>query len=135
MNYTILLTGQPVDPGLALGAGAGTGTEAAAPAAEAPAAAGGFFGGGTNTMTLVIMYVAIIAIAWLLLIRPQRKQQKAMRDMQEALKVGDNVVTSNGQYGTIVEVNEETFLIEFGSGKSVRIPIAKGHVVGLRDPK
>ena len=135
MNYTIFLTAAPADPGLALGAGtgteAGTAADAPTPAAEP---AGGFFG-GMNTLTLVVMYVAIISMAWFLLVRPQRKQQKQMREMQEAIKSGDNVITSSGLYGTVVEVNDETFMLEFGSGKSFRVPIAKNHVVGVRDPK
>ena len=133
MNYTIILT---ADPALTLGGGA-TATETGAPAAAAAPAetgGGGFFG-GANMTTILLMYAAIIGVAWFLLIRPQRRQQKQMREMQAALKIGDNVITSSGTYGTIVEVGEETFVVEFGAPKSIRIPIAKGHVVGVRDPK
>ena len=121
------------NPELTLGGGAGQ-AAAAETAAPAPAAAGGIFG-GANAMTMIMMYVAIIAVAWFLLIRPQRKQQKQMREMQAALKIGDNIITSSGTYGTIVEVGEETFVVEFGSPKSIRIPIAKGHVIAVKDPK
>jgi len=135
LNYTVFLT---ADPALTLGGDGGTavvetGTAAAAPA-EGGGGLGGFFG-GANAMTIILMYAAIIAVAYFLLIRPQRRQQKQMREMQAALKTGDNVVTSSGTYGTIVEVGEETFVVEFGAPKSIRIPIAKGHVIGVKDPK
>jgi len=138
LNYNIILAqATTTDPGLALGAG-GTQTATGTPTEVVvvqDAAAGGLFGGGMNMWSFLIMYGAIIAIAWLMLIRPQRRQQKQMREMQEALKVGDNIITASGTYGTIVENNEETFLIEFGSGKSVRIPVAKNQVVGVKEPK
>ena len=137
LNYSIILAQTTVDPGLALGQGGAGGTQAVTETAvyvPVEAGGGGFFG-DMNMMSLLLMYVAIIGVAWFLLIRPQRKQQKQMRELQEGLKTGDNIITSSGTYGTIVEVNEETFIVEFGSGKSVRIPIAKNHVVGLRDPK
>jgi len=134
LNYSIILA-QTTDPGLALGQGTQTATGTPTEVVVVEETGGGLFGGGMNMWSLLIMYGAIIAIAWLMLIRPQRKQQKKMREMQEALKVGDNIVTSSGTYGTIVENNEETFLVEFGSGKSVRIPVAKNHVVGVADPK
>ena len=131
MNYSVFLA---ADPALTLGGGEAateTGTPAAAPA---EAGGGGFFG-GANMTTILLMYAAIIGGAWFLLIRPQRKQQKQMREMQAALKIGDNIITSSGTYGTIVEVGEETFVVEFGAPKSIRIPIAKGHVIGVKDPK
>ena len=136
MNYSIILTQTTSDPGLALGAG-GTQTGTATPTEVVvvqETGGGGFFG-GMDIWTLVIMYGAIIAIAWFLLIRPQRKQQKQMREMQEGIKIGDNIVTSSGMYGTIAEINEETFLVEFGSGKSIRIPVGKNQVVAVRDPQ
>ncbi|MCL2619126.1 MAG: preprotein translocase subunit YajC [Defluviitaleaceae bacterium] len=134
MNHTVILA---ADPALTLGGGGATGTEvgtAAAAPVENGGGGGGFFG-NVDLTTILLMYAAIIGMAWFLLIRPQRKQQKAMREMQEALKVGDNIVTSSGIYGTIVESGIETFTVEFGSPKSVRIPITKSHVVAVKEPK
>ena len=135
MDYAIILNAAPADPGLALGGGGGAATEVPADAPANGAAAGGGLFGGMNTTSMILMYVLILGVAWFLLIRPQRKQQKEMREMQDGIQTGDNVVTSAGLYGTVTEVNEETFIIEFGSGKSFKVPIAKNHVIGKKEPR
>ena len=131
MNYTVYLSAAP-NPELTLGGGAGGATETGT-VAEAPG--GGGFLSGDSLIPIFLLYAGIIAVFWFVFIRPQRKQQKQMREMQSSLKTGDNIITSSGTYGTIVEVGEEIFVVEFGSPKSVRIPVAKAHVVALKDPK
>ena len=57
-------------------------------AAQAQGAGGG--------MSMIIMLVAIFAIMWLFMIRPQQKKQKEIRNFQNSLKAGDSVVTGGG---------------------------------------
>lgn len=56
--------------------------------------------------------IAIIAVMYFLMIRPQRKEEKKMREMLDALQVGDEVTTKGGIIGKVVSIKEETVLIE-----------------------
>jgi len=76
--------------------------------------------------TNILMIVALIAIFYLFMIRPQQKRQKEIRKFREGLKPGDSVVTAGGIYGKIRSVNETTFSVEIT--KEVRITVDKGSV-------
>ena len=80
------------------------------------------FGGFSS----IIMIVALIAIFYFFMIRPQQKRQKEIRKFREGLSKGDNVVTAGGIYGKIRESNETYFLVEISDG--VRIRVDKGSV-------
>ena len=54
----------------------------------------------------IIMMVALVAIFYFFMIRPQTKRQKEIRKFREALSVGDKVVTAGGIYGKIKEIKE-----------------------------
>lgn len=82
--------------------------------------------GGFQQYSGLIMIVVLIAVFYFLLIRPQQKKQKQMREFREALKEGDHVVTAGGIYGKISSVKETTFLINIGDG--VNIKVDKGSV-------
>ena len=80
-------------------------------------------------------FILLMVIAmYFLLFRPQRKRDKSMAEMQKALKVGDNVMTSGGFYGKIVELGTDAHVIEFGSNRGVRIAVAKSDIVGIKAP-
>lgn len=83
--------------------------------------------GGSN-MTFLIMMVAIFAIMWLFMIRPQQKKQKKIREFQNALKEGDKVVTGGGVYGTVKRVNAQENTIDIEVARGVVITVAKGYV-------
>jgi len=68
---------------------------------------------GTGSMySTIIMFVIIIAIFYLLIIRPQSKKRKETERMLSALKKGDRIVTIGGIYGTIQTVKESTIIIK-----------------------
>lgn len=79
-----------------------------------------------NDLSGIIMIVALIAIFYFFMIRPQQKRQKEIRKFRENLKVGDKVITAGGIYGKIRNVNDTTFQIEIAEG--VKIIIDKGSV-------
>ena len=72
----------------------------------------------------LILVVAMIAIFWLFLIRPENKKKKAVNEMRASLKPGDEVTTIGGVVGTICAVKEETIVIETGADR-VRIEFTK----------
>ena len=80
-----------------------------AESAEAVTTAGG------DMLSMIIMIVAMVAIFYFLLIRPQRKKDKAVKDMLASLKVGDRICTIGGIYGTIAALKEDTVTLKVGS--------------------
>ena len=78
-------------------------------------------GGG---MTSIIMIVAMIAVFYFLMIRPENKRKKEAEQMRSAVKTGDEVTTIGGIIGTVVSVKDEKFVMETGADQ-VRIELAK----------
>ena len=81
---------------------------------------------GTGFGFNIILIVALIAIFYFLMIRPQQKRQKEIQKFRESIKVGDKVITAGGIYGTIDAVKETYFIINIGD--NVKIRIDKGSV-------
>ena len=69
------------------------------------------------TFSLVLM-VLLIALIYFMMIRPQRKKDKADREMRDALKVGDEVITIGGVIGKVEKVNEKSVVISTTAGKN-----------------
>jgi len=80
--------------------------------------------------SFIFMMVAIFAVMYFLMIRPQQKRQKELRAFQSALQKGNKVVVSGGIYGTVVEVKETSVLVEVDN--NVKLRVDKGSIV--RDP-
>ena len=66
----------------------------------------------------IVMIVAMLAIFWFILIRPQKKKEKELKNMLAALKVGDEVATIGGIHGKIVKIKDELFVLESGVGNN-----------------
>ena len=81
--------------------------------------------GAGNSMSSLIMIVAMIAIFYLLMIRPQAKKQKELKKFREAMKPGDKVVTIGGVHGKILEIAESTVLI---SSEGTKICVEKSAI-------
>ena len=69
-------------------------------------------------ISTVIMLVVMVAIFYFLLIRPQRKKDKKVKEMLNALKAGDRICTIGGIYGTIVRIKDEVLTVEVGEAKT-----------------
>ena len=65
-------------------------------------------------ISTIVMLVAMVAIFYFLLIRPQRKKDKKVKDMLAALKTGDRVCTIGGIYGTITSIKDDTIELSVG---------------------
>ena len=79
------------------------------------AAPQGAAGGGIG---MIIYLVVMVAIFYFLLIRPQKKCQKAMQNMLDALQVGDKVVTAGGIMGKVYSIKEDSVVIETSADKT-----------------
>jgi len=80
--------------------------------------------GGSAGMSGIIMVVAMIAVFYFLMIRPENKRKKEAESMRSALKTGDKVTTIGGIVGTVVNVKDEKFVLETDADQ-VRIEFAK----------
>ncbi len=74
---------------------------------------------------MVIYIVALIVMFYFLAMRPQKKQQQAQNELMNSLEVGDTVLTSSGFYGVLIDITDDTVIVEFGSNKNCRIPMQK----------
>ncbi len=70
---------------------------------------------------MLFMLIAIFAIFYFFMIRPQQKKQKELQKSREAMKSGDKVVTAGGIHGRIREVGDTWFLIEISDGVKIKI--------------
>lgn len=89
---------------------------------------------GGGLVSMVVIYAVIIALMWFILIRPQRKQQKQVEEMQSSIKLGDSVLLNSGMYGKVVDIIDDTLVVEFGLNKSIRIPVLKSTVARVAEP-
>ena len=80
-----------------------------------------------SSLGTIIMIVAMIAIFYFLLYRPQKKQEKEAREMKNSLEVGDEITTIGGIIGEIVSIKEDTCVIETTKEKT-KIRILKSAV-------
>ncbi|MFZ2324277.1 MAG: preprotein translocase subunit YajC [Ignavibacteriaceae bacterium] len=90
---------------------------------------GGDAGGGSLISTL-IMFGAIFAIFYFMIIRPQQKKAKEREKLLSNLEKGDKIITSGGVHATIIGLEEKTALIEIAPNVKVKIErSAIGNVV------
>lgn len=68
--------------------------------------------GGGSMVSTIIMFGAIFAIFYFMIIRPQQKRAKERTQMLNEIKAGDEVMTSGGLYGKISRLDEKTFILE-----------------------
>ena len=92
-------------------------------------------GAGSGSLWGMLGIYAVFAlILYFLLIRPQRKQQKEQQKMQNSLENGDWVLLNNGMYGKVVNIVNDCLIIEFGTNRSVMIPVLRSQIAGVSEP-
>lgn len=79
-------------------------------------------------MSFLIMMVAIFAIMWFFMIRPQQKKQKEIRNFQNSLQEGSKVITGGGIHGVVKKIDLESAIVEIEIAKGVVIRVDKGYV-------
>lgn len=76
---------------------------------------------GTSSLYSLGLMIVLILVFWLFFIRPQSKRQKELQKKRDALKAGDEVLTSGGLHGIVREVKDTYFLIEIDKNVHVRV--------------
>jgi preprotein translocase subunit YajC len=75
-------------------------------------------------------FAMILAIFYFLILLPMKRRQKKIQEFQDALKVGDKVVTTSGIYGQITRLNEKSVQVQIAD--KVRIEVARAAVGGYQ---
>ena len=88
--------------------------------------------GQGNPFVGLVLPLVMVGVLYLVLIRPQQKRAKEQRMMVDALKSGDEVVTSGGILGRITDVSEQFVTLEVADGVQVKV---QKHMVGALMPK
>lgn len=92
-------------------------------------------GSATGGILGMVLYLVVIGgFFYFVLIRPQKKQQARTKAMLEALEVGDSVLTTSGFYGIVIDITDDTVIVEFGNNKNCRIPMQKSAIAQVEKP-
>ena len=84
--------------------------------AETTAASG--TSGLTGMLTLILPFGVIILLMYFMMIRPQKKKEKEEQKMRNNIRVGDEITTIGGICGRILNIKEDSFVIETGADRS-----------------
>lgn len=88
-------------------------------------ASGALAGSG---VVMIIYIILIFAFVYFFMIRPQKKEQKAKSAMLSTIEVGDCILTTSGFYGIVIDITDDTVIVEFGNNKNCRIPMQKNAI-------
>lgn len=75
---------------------------------------------GTNPLVSLLPLILIFAVFYFLMIRPQNKRRREQLQMQSSVEPGSRVLTTNGMYATVVEVDDDGLVLEIAPGVEAR---------------
>ena len=78
--------------------------------------------------------VLMVAFIYFAMVRPQQKERKKMSELMSSLEVGDYVQTTGGFFGVIIDITDDTVIVEFGNNKNCRIPMTKTAIAQVEKP-
>ncbi|MCD8021404.1 MAG: preprotein translocase subunit YajC [Clostridiales bacterium] len=89
----------------------------------------------SSGITMIVMYIVIFgAIIYFMMIRPQNKQKKETEELHASMQAGDSVLTTSGFYGVIIDIMDDTVIVEFGNNHNCRIPMTKNAIQAVEKP-
>lgn len=89
--------------------------------------------GGGGWESTLIMFGAIFAIFYFMIIRPQQKRAKERDKLLSNLTKGDKVITSSGIHATIAGIDEKTCLLDVGN--NVKLKFDRSAIASINQPK
>ncbi len=91
--------------------------------------------GGMPVSLLFGYIIFFVVLMYFMAIRPQQKEKKKREELMASVAIGDTVLTSSGFYGVIIDMTEDTVIVEFGSDRHWRIPMQKAAIVQVEKPQ
>ncbi|MBR6223272.1 MAG: preprotein translocase subunit YajC [Lachnospiraceae bacterium] len=95
------------------------------------ASAGAAAGGTGNFSVIMVIYILFIVGLFWFMGRGRKKEEKQAREMQDSVKAGDSITTTSGFYGVVLDVVDDTVIVEFGNNKNCRIPMMKTAIAAV----
>ena len=90
----------------------------------------------THSPIFWVLYVALLlGMLYFMAIRPQKKEKQRQQELLNSVAVGDTILTSSGFYGVIIDMTDDTVIVEFGNNKNCRIPMQKAAIVQVEKPE
>lgn len=83
---------------------------------------------GDGGMSMLLMLVAIIAISWFFMIRPQQKKQKEIQMFQNSLTEGSKIITGGGIHGTVKRINQVDNTVDVQIASGVVVTVEKAYI-------
>jgi preprotein translocase subunit YajC len=90
---------------------------------------------GASMVSMILWLVIIFVFMYFIMIRPQKKEQKKKDLMLSELAVGDTILTTSGFYGTVIDLQDDMVIVEFGNNKNCRIPMQKAAISAVEKPE
>ena len=88
-----------------------------------------------NSLLVICAYLLIFGvIIYFMTIRPQKKQQAQADAMHASMQAGDSVLTTSGFYGVIIDIMDDTVIVEFGNNRNCRIPMTRDAIAAVEKP-
>lgn len=91
-------------------------------------------GGAVGTVMIFLIYAVLLGAMWFFFMRPQKKERKRVAAMLASLEIGDCVLTTAGFIGIIIDITDDTVIVEFGNNKNCRIPMEKSAITRVEKP-
>ena len=88
-------------------------------------------GAGMGMMGTIIWIAVLLVFIFIFMLRPQKKEQARSNEMMAKMAVGDTVLTSSGFYGTLIDITDDTVIVEFGNNKNCRIPMQRAAIAQI----
>ena len=88
-------------------------------------------GAGMGMMGTIIWIAVLLVFIFIFILRPQKKEQARRNEMMAKMAVGDTVLTSSGFYGTLIDITDDTVIVEFGNNKNCRIPMQRAAIAQI----
>jgi len=85
-----------------------------------------------NDLAALLPLVAILALFWFMVVRPQQRRQREVAALQSSIEVGQRVMMSSGIYGTVRSVTDETARLEIAPGTEIQI--ARAAIARIDEP-
>ena len=89
----------------------------------------------TNNLVFWGVYIIFFgALIYFMACRPQKKQREQQEALLSSVAVGDSILTTSGFYGVVIDMTDDTVIVEFGNNKNCRIPMQKAAIVQVEKP-
>lgn len=89
---------------------------------------------GSSVGIMVLYIVFIIVVFYFIAIRPQKKREKQLIELQSGIVIGDSILLESGMYGKVTDITNMCYIVEIGMNKGVLVPILKQRVISKGEP-